>query len=177
MRRIETTNCVLCGGMIVNISKTMVVSAAACFALVTFMAVAGDTSKEAEAIGAVNGAWAGFYNAGDADGVASLYWDDGHLMPPGVPTAKGREAIRDVVATDIGGAKAAGLTMNIDHGPISVSGNLAWQDGTFKVTDTAGTVIDAGKYLSVLEKRNGKWLLLRDIYNSDMAPASAPAAN
>ncbi len=63
------------------------------------------------------------------------------------------------------GAKAAGLTMNIDHGPISESGARAWQDGSFQVADASGATVDVGKYLSVLEKRDGTWRLLRDIYN------------
>jgi hypothetical protein len=37
--------------------------------------------------------------------------------------------------------------------------------------------VDSGSYLSVARKSNGKWLLVRDIYNSDRPlPAPAPAA-
>ena len=147
-------------------------------ALAACQPAAQDPAKEKAAIAEVNGAWAGHYNAGDADAVANLYWDDAIVMAPGAPAAAGRTAIRDLIANDTAGAKAAGMTMNIDHGPIGVSGSLAWQTGTFKVTDAAGATVDAGKYLSVLEKRDGKWLLFRDIWNSDMppAPAAAPAA-
>ena len=41
-----------------------------------------------------------------------------------------------------------------------------------------GQVLDKGKYLSVSRKIGGKWLYVRDMWNSDNAPASAePAAN
>ena len=73
----------------------------------------------------------------------------------------------------LAGAKAAGLTMNIEHGPINVPGMRAWQDRAFRVTDASGATVDAGKYLSVLEKRDGAWRLVRDIYNSDGKPAPA----
>lgn len=160
----------------VNIFKTAAVAAVGLLALAGCQPAAQDPAKELDAIRAVNGAWAGHYNAGDADAVAGLYWDDAVLMPPGAPAAEGRAAIRDYLAGDTAGAKAAGLTMSIDHGPIGVSGSLAWQTGSFGVTDAAGATVDTGKYLSVLEKRDGKWLLLRDIYNSNMPPAPAPAA-
>jgi len=124
---------------------------------------------ELDAIKAVNGAWADHYNAGNAEALTNLYWDDAVLMPPGAPASKGHEAIRAQFVGDIEGSKSAGLTMNIDHGPISVSGTLAWQDGTFRVTDASGATVDAGKYLSVLEKRGESWRLLRDTWNSDGA--------
>jgi hypothetical protein len=34
-------------------------------------------------------------------------------------------------------------------------------------TDSAGKVIYTGKYMAVWEKRNGKWLTVRDISNDD----------
>ena len=136
---------------------------------------AGTSAAEMEAIKAVNGAWAGHYNAGDAGAVADLYWPDASLMAPGAPARVGSDAIREQVAADIAGAKAAGLSMNIDHGPVAVLGTTAWQEGTFQVTDGSGATVDTGKYLSVLEKRDGTWRLLRDIYNSDGAAVAVPA--
>jgi uncharacterized protein (TIGR02246 family) len=158
-----------------NLHKTAAALAAAA-TLLTLAACqpAEPSAKEMEAIKAVNGAWADHYNAGDAGAVADLYWEDASLMAPGVPAGKGRDAIRELVAGDIEGAKAAGLSMNIEHGPVNVSGDTAWQEGTFKVNDASGATVDAGKYLSVLQKRNGEWRLLRDIYNSDgAAPPTA----
>ena len=153
--------------------KTAAFAAAAMFALAACQPTGQPNAEEMAAIQAVNGAWAGHYNAGDADAVAGLYWDDAVLMPPGAPAANGRAAISAYMAGDIAGAKAAGLTMNIEHGPINVSGMRAWQDGAFRVTDASGATVDAGKYLSVLEKRDGAWRLVRDIYNSDGKPAPA----
>lgn len=150
---------------------------AAALAMVTLAVCqpAGANAGELDAIKAINGAWAGHYNVGDADALTNLYWDDAVLMPPGVPASKGHEAIRAYFGADIEGARAAGLTMNIEHGPISVSGTLAWQDGTFQVTNASGATVDAGKYLSVLEKRGETWRLLRDTWNSDGATPAAAA--
>lgn len=153
--------------------KTAAFAAAAMLALAGCQGAGQPDAAEIEAIKAVNGAWADHYNAGDADAVANLYWEDGSLMAPGVPTSSGRDAIRASIAADIEGTKAAGFTMSIEHGPVNVSGNSAWQEGRFQMADASGATVDAGKYLSVLEKRDGAWRLVRDIYNSDGKPAPA----
>ncbi len=159
-----------------NLHKTAaaLIAATATVALAVWQPVDANAG-ELDAIKAVNGAWADHYNAGDAEALTNLYWDDAVLMPPGVPASKGREAIRAYFDADIEGAKSTGLTMTIDHGPISVSGTLAWQDGAFRATDASGAPVDVGKYLSVLEKRDGTWRLLRDTWNSDGATQAAAA--
>jgi uncharacterized protein (TIGR02246 family) len=118
---------------------------------------AAPSAKELDAIKAVNGVWAQHFNAGDAGALTNLYWDDAVLMPPGAPSAKGHEAIRASFTREIESAKTAGLTMNIEHGPIRLTGKMAWQDGTFRVTDASGAAVDTGKYLSLLEQRDGTW--------------------
>ena len=55
---------------------------------------------------------------------------------------------------------------------VGVSGNTGWESGTYTVT-VKGAVVESGKFLSVSEKRNGKWLYIRDTYNADAAPAPA----
>jgi hypothetical protein len=45
------------------------------------------------------------------------------------------------------------------------------------VKDKAGKVLEAGKYLSVSRRKDGKWLYVRDTWNADGAPAPAPAAS
>jgi hypothetical protein len=57
------------------------------------------------------------------------------------------------------------------------SGDMGWASGTYTVKDTSGHVVETGKYLSVSRKKDGKWLYVRDTWNSDGPPASAaPAA-
>src|SRR5208282_5174738 len=49
-----------------------------------------------------------------------------------------------------------------------VSGRAAIK--AFFVKDTAGKVVETGKYLSVSMKKGGKWLYVRDTWNADGAP-------
>jgi len=41
------------------------------------------------------------------------------------------------------------------------------------VKDKAGKVLETGKYLSISQKKDGKWLYVRDTWNADGAPALA----
>lgn len=138
-----------------------------------------DTTADEAVIRKSAPAWANGYNAGDADRLAAMYWDDAVLQPPGAKAATGRAAIREFLAADMAATKAAGLTMNIpEAGAVDVSGDLAYEAGTYTVTDATGATVDTGKYIGVFLRREGKWLYIRDTWNSDNAqgPAPAPAA-
>ena len=43
---------------------------------------------------------------------------------------------------------------------------------TFKVTDKSGATVDAGKYLTPAARKDGKWRIIRDIWNSDNPPGA-----
>jgi len=164
----------------VNILKATAVIAASLLALAGCKPATQDMAADSAAIQEINKAWGENYNAGDAGAIANLYAEDALLMPPGVVAASGRDAIREFLAGDTAAAKAAGLTYNVSSNAeaIRISGDMASQNGTYTVTDATGATVDAGKYLSVFRKKDGKWQLYRDTWNSDMAPApaAAPAA-
>ncbi len=135
---------------------------------------AQDTAADEAAIRASAPAWAANFNAGDADALAAMYWHDAVLQPPGAPAATGSAAIREFFVGDVAATKAAGLIMNIPAaGDVHVSGDLAFEAGHYSVTDASGATVDTGKYLGVLQKRDGKWLYIRDTWNSDNPPVAA----
>ncbi|MHC4610764.1 MAG: YybH family protein [Planctomycetota bacterium] len=139
---------------------------------------APDTSAaDIAAIKADSLAWFDLYNAGDADGVAALYAEDGAIMPPNAPMMVGRAAIRDYLASDIENSMEAGITFVGDEVTDGAAGgDTAWITGTFSVNDASGATVDTGKDLTVFGRTNGEWLIVRDIWNSDVptAPAEAP---
>jgi uncharacterized protein (TIGR02246 family) len=138
-----------------------------------------DTTADEAEIRKMAPAWADAFNAQDVDKLVGMYWDDAVLQPPGASSKAGAAAIREFLTADTANAKAAGMTLNIpESGAVDVSGDLAYEAGSFTVTDTSGAVVDSGKYLGVFEKRDGAWRYIRDTWNSDNppAPAAAPAA-
>jgi uncharacterized protein (TIGR02246 family) len=154
--------------------KAAALAAAGAIALAGCQQKAEDTSADEAVIRASAPAWADAYNAQDADKLASMYWEDAVLQPPGAPAVAGRDAIRAFLATDSANTRGAGFTMNIpEAGDVDVSGDLAYEAGHFTVTDAGGAVVDQGKYLGVFQKRDGQWLYVHDTWNSDNPPAAA----
>ena len=116
-------------------------------------------------------AWYAHYNAHHPDSVAALYADDAVLMMPGAPLISGRSAIRDAYAKDIAAAEKAGISDNQGKDSnISVSGDIGWESNTYTITDKTGKQLEAGKYLTVFGRKDGKWMIVRDIWNSDALP-------
>ena len=123
--------------------------------------------------------WSGVkaYNAGDVATVASLHDEHAVLLPPGAPAAHGRAAIRAFLAKGMAASSKNGVTFTLGAKPDGgVSGDMGWASGSYTVKDKSGRVVDAGKYLSVSRKKDGKWLYIRDTWNSDGPPASVEPA-
>jgi uncharacterized protein (TIGR02246 family) len=119
--------------------------------------------------------WTDAYNAGDVDKILALYTEDAVVMPANSPALKGRAAIKDFLAKDTAAAKAAGLTAKDGAGDVGIAGDLAWHAGTSSVVDATGKTVETGKYVEIWSRINGKWLMVRDIWNDDAAPEPAPA--
>jgi ketosteroid isomerase-like protein len=146
-------------------------------ALFSAATCAADSAKEISALHAVDQTWVKAYNANDAATAANLYDEQAILMPPGSPGVRGRAAIREFLAKDMADSAKDGIVFGLNPNPDGgVSGDVGWVSGTYVVKDKSGKIVDSGKYLSVSRKKNGKWLYVRDTWNSDGAPTPADTA-
>jgi ketosteroid isomerase-like protein/quercetin dioxygenase-like cupin family protein len=135
------------------------------------MKTGGDRAADEAVIRAAAPAWAAAFNAMDADALGGMYWEDSLLFPPNVPAVAGGAPMHEYFATETPPFREAGLTMNIpEAGAVQVAGDLAYEAGTYSITDTSGATIDTGKYIGVFQKRDGVWRYIRDTWNSDLAP-------
>jgi uncharacterized protein (TIGR02246 family) len=131
-----------------------------------------DRAADEAALRATDSAWFTAINAGDVDGVAALYAEDAVVSVPGAPAARGSAGVRGVLGKDIENASKGGIKLVPGPNPeVGVSGDLGWIWNTFTVTDKAGATVDAGKYLTVAERRERNWRIIRDMWNSDNSPA------
>jgi uncharacterized protein (TIGR02246 family) len=140
-----------------------------------------DTAADEAAIRAVSIAWKGAFNAGDAAAVSALYAADAVLSAPGAPLVRGRPAIGQYFVRQAAAFAGSGLVVSdAPMGSSRASGDLGFQWETYQITDKSGAVVDAGSLLTLFERRDGKWLIIGDTWNSQAAtPArsagSAPA--
>jgi len=47
---------------------------------------------------------------------------------------------------------------------------MSWEWSAFSITDKSGATVDTGKYVTVYAKKDGKWMIVRDIWNTDSTP-------
>jgi ketosteroid isomerase-like protein len=144
------------------------------FALRSF---ASDVPSSVAAVHAADDSWVKAYNSGDLDTVVGLYDENAVIYPPGAPPARGKAAIRTFFVKDNGEFLRGGLIFGLGTKPDGgIAGNLGWSSGTYLVKDKAGRVVDTGWYFSVSRKVAGRWLYVRDAWNSDGSPTQTPQA-
>lgn len=135
-------------------------------------APAANAEADEQAIRAINPSWFKAHQAGDVEGIVVLYSDDALVSAPGAPPIRGTAAIREAFTKELRDLAAAGLSQKSGSNPeYELSGDLGYEWNTYTVSDKSGKTVDTGKYLSVFGRRNGKWLIVRDIWNSDAPPA------
>lgn len=145
---------------------------AAAIALTAVSASAQQKGADEAAIAKVRTAYQAATLSQDAAALAKVFAPDGIEMPPNVPAVKGRAAIE---AFHKGLAKQwmmHGVT--ITSTDLKVSGNIAHDVGTYKqqmMSNANGAVVDdSGKYVVLLAKRDGGWVVTHAIYSSDLPP-------
>ena len=100
----------------------------------------------------------------DAAGVAALYTADAEAFPPNAGVVRGRAEIQKMWQSvmDSGIATATLTTAHVES-----SGDLAYETGAYEMKTKDGKVADRGKYVVVWKRAGGKWMLHRDIWNTN----------
>lgn len=102
--------------------------------------------------------FAAFVNAGDVDGLASLFEPDGLMLPaPGV-SARGAAELYAACA----GLCAMGVRFTLRTDAVHVAGDLALLSGTWTATPPGGEAF-GGRTTEVLRRQpDGRWLAVID---------------
>jgi uncharacterized protein (TIGR02246 family) len=128
-----------------------------------------DLETERRAILARDQAWASAAAAKDLGRTVAYWTDDATLMPPDMATLKGKDAIRQYVAS---GFQAPGfsVTWKAQEVVVGPSGMMAYEIATnqFTIADSAGALrTTAGKGVTVWRKDpDGVWRCVVDVWNS-----------
>lgn len=104
--------------------------------------------------------------AKDTGALAKLFTVDGMALPSGQMPAQGEESIRKAYSQSVGSP------LNLRAIAYGVSGDLAYVIGGW---GGASGKPEFGKFVLVLRRVNGRWLIVADMDNSNM-PRRAPPA-
>ena len=111
-------------------------------------------------------AWAKADNERDAPALAAMYADDAQSLSNNKPAASGKvEILKDIEAHL--SKKEKGTTVAYDIADVFGNENQVTEVGKTTVKDASGKITYTGKYMAVWEKRDGKYICLRDISNDD----------
>lgn len=112
--------------------------------------------------------WAVADNSRNANAIAAFYADDAISMSNNAPMTVGKAAIQKETVESLA-KRAKGETVAYETLEVFGDGNTVTEIGTAISKDAAGKVIRTGKYMAIWEKRDGKYICIRDIYNTDAA--------
>lgn len=155
---------------IILLTSMVLLGAYACSAPVVEKEAAPDLAQIKTEIQAMEDAYAVAENAKDANAILPYYSDDAVNMPNDQPEAVGKEAILERIKKDMA-SDTTGGTIAFEVREIMAAGNYVIEVGKSTYTTAAGDK-KTGKYMSIFEKRDGKYVCIRDIWNND-APKEA----
>lgn len=113
-------------------------------------------------IQAMEDAYAAAEKAKDADGVVAYYSDDAVSYSRNEEPTVGKAAIRDRIATRL--AEDTLNTTNVYKViDLYAEGNMAVEIGSWTEMDSTGAETNKGYYMSYFEKRDGKYVCVRDM--------------
>jgi uncharacterized protein (TIGR02246 family) len=106
-------------------------------------------------------------NARDVNAILAFYSDDAITMGSGEPMKVGKAAIQKSLEADFA-ENPAGGTVTYEVLEVFGDGKTVTEVGKSTRMDATGKVTSTGKYMAIWEKRDGKYVCIRDIGNSDM---------
>lgn len=109
--------------------------------------------------------FASLYNKGEVRSIG-YFADDAISFFQNRPPLVGKQAIVNFLKEDII-SNTDQISFTTKEVFVSNDGNQVVELGEFKVVDTANTLLNTGNYMTLFEKRDGKYVAVRDMSASD----------
>jgi len=110
--------------------------------------------------------FAALYNSGEFKSIG-YYADDAITFYQNRAPLIGKEARAEFLKSDIISSSNK-ISFKTNEVFVSNDGNLVVEIGYYTVSDSTKTAINTGNYMSLFEKRDGRYVCLRDMSASDM---------
>ena len=112
--------------------------------------------------------YAATYNAGEMKNIG-YYADDATTFSQNRPPLVGKKAIIEYLKDGIDSInKNNKISFTTNEVFVSNDGNMVVEIGYYKVVDATNTAINTGNYMVLFEKRDNKYVSVRDMSASDM---------
>jgi ketosteroid isomerase-like protein len=125
-----------------------------------------DIEKIKKEIQAREDEFATLYNSGELKKIG-YYADDAVTYYQNREPLVGSEARIEFFNSDIASSTNT-ISFTTNEVFVSSDGNMVVEIGYYKVVDSTNTAVNTGNYMSLFEKRDGKYVCLRDMSASDM---------
>src|SRR5215204_3714917 len=109
--------------------------------------------------------FAAVYNGGQMKSIG-YYADDATTFFQNREPLVGKEAIVEFLKADVM-SNPNKISFKTNEVFVSNDGNQVVEIGYFKVSDSTNAVVNTGNYMTLFEKRNGKYVSVRDMSASD----------
>lgn len=133
-------------------------------ALVGVLALGSATAHAQDSPRAADAVWTKAMKANDLDAIVACYAPDAVMWLPDAPEARGRQAIRDVYAGYLDAYTVADAALTDAF--YETSGDLtgSWGHYAFTLQPKKGgdPVVLKGRYVVVMKRIGGNWLLVAD---------------
>ena len=129
-----------------------------------------DTRADADALRSIEAQWFAATKARDVDKIVGIYTPDAVRMNANGPVVVGHQAIHKALESWLADSVVSNTyTYTLDTIDVSASGDLAYDRGTYRFSQTTpkGLVEQVGKWVTIYKKIDGKWKAILDISNSD----------
>lgn len=123
-------------------------------------------SDAAKAIIANDRIWCDAYGNGDAATIASMYTEDGQLLPQNSDVVSGQENIKNMLQGLIDG----GVIKEVQINPSEIidNGDNATEIGNYIMNGPEGNLVDRGKYIVIWKKVGDEYKFYRDMFSSNL---------
>lgn len=110
--------------------------------------------------------FANLYNSGEPKSIG-YYAEDAVTFYQNREPLIGKKAREEFFISDIASSTNK-ISFTTNEVFVSNDGNLVVEIGSYRVVDSTQTAVNTGNYMSLFEKRDGKYVCLRDMSASDM---------
>jgi ketosteroid isomerase-like protein len=129
-------------------------------------AAAVDKEQVKKEIQAKEDEFAATYNSGELKSIG-YYADDAVSFYQNRAPLVGKQAIIDFLKSDLSSSSNK-ISFKTNEVFVSNDGSQVVEIGYFNVVDSANKTVNSGNYMSLFEKRNGKYVTLRDMSATDI---------